>query len=304
MLTISNYHYIRNDFNFDYPSIFGQTPKVFENQILSLKNFGDFIHPSDLIKNLNTILLSKENYFLITFDDGLKEQFLNALPILDVNNIPAIFFLNSINFENKKVSNVHKIHLLRSILSPEQLYKKINDSNLLFLNKRERQRARQVYRFDNSINAQLKYLLNFKLSFEIQQSVIHNLFKDYFDEQSVLRELYMSIENINYLAQSGYLGSHTHSHVPLGLMNDDFVYEELFKSKSYFELLTNTKVEAVSYPYGSKEACTDAVFKNAKKVGYKVGFTTIPGVNKNRKNEFALKRYDCNDLIGGRNFKK
>ena len=97
MLTVSNYHYIRENFTTKYPSIFGLIPIEFRKQLLLLKNQGDFINPHNLIDNIKEILESKDNHFLITFDDGLKEQHDYAFPILDELDIPAIFFINSIN---------------------------------------------------------------------------------------------------------------------------------------------------------------------------------------------------------------
>jgi len=113
MLTVSNYHYIRGDFSTPYPSIFGMTPDNFSKQLLLLQNQGDFIEPNILVENSKEIIASKDNCFLITFDDGLKEQFDCALPILDELNIPAMFFINSINHIEKKVSLAHQIHLVR-----------------------------------------------------------------------------------------------------------------------------------------------------------------------------------------------
>ncbi|HMK06210.1 MAG TPA: hypothetical protein VK476_01690, partial [Flavobacterium sp.] len=97
MLTVSNYHYIREDFSAPYPSIFGVTPQAFERQLLLLREMGTFIHPQDLINNADEILSSEQHFLLVTFDDGLKEQLTLAKPILDKLGIPALFFINSIN---------------------------------------------------------------------------------------------------------------------------------------------------------------------------------------------------------------
>ena len=102
MLTVSNYHYIREDYKTNYPSIFGVTPLQFKEQLLLLKNSGEFVSADDLISHTDSLINSTEKYILITFDDGLKEQYEFGLSILDSLNIPALFFANSINFEQKK----------------------------------------------------------------------------------------------------------------------------------------------------------------------------------------------------------
>lgn len=303
MLTVSNYHYIREDFNTKYPSIFGVTPTGFKKQLLLLKNEGDFIKPNNVIGNINDVLASKENYLLITFDDGLKEQFDYALPILDELEIPAVFFANSSNFEDKKVSTVHKIHLLRSIIKPKDFLNSIENKDKIDFPESEKNKAHIIYRYDDRKSAELKYMLNFKLAFNKQELIINELFDNYFEEADVLGKLYMGTNNILTLAKMGYLGSHTHNHYPLGLLDLASMKFELEHSKLYFEKLTNSKIEMVAYPYGTDKACTDEVAIITKNVGYKIGFTTKRGINTFTENHLLLKRYDCNDLAGGKNYK-
>ncbi len=303
MLTISNYHYIRLNFEAKYSSIFGVTPNVFKNQLELLENQGDFISIFDLLNNTDTILAASENYFLITFDDGLKEQMEYAMPILENKNIDALFFANSINFENKKVSTVHKIHLIRSILDSESILNSIQKISLLNLTDIDKKNASQTYRFDTKLDGQLKYSLNFKLNLNEQERLINSLFDMHFNEQEVVENFYMSQKDLNYLASKNYLGSHTHSHKPLGILDNETILFELQHSKNYFENLTNSKINTVSYPYGTEQAVTPIVPKLALENGYNLGFTTKVGVNDQTKNKLLLNRFDCNDLIGGKNYK-
>jgi len=304
MLTVSNYHYIRNHFNAKYPSIFGVTPNKFKEQLVLLKNQGEFINPVNLVKNIDDVLKSKENHLFITFDDGLKEQFDLALPILDELNIPAVFFVNSLNFEEKKVSTVHKIHLLRSVITATKILEEISKIEEFSLLDQEKMNAKRIYRYDDEKSAILKFILNFKLNLEQQEVIIKKLFDFYFEENKVLESLYMSENNLKELAKLGYLGSHTHSHLPIGLLGADKIKFELENTRLFFEELTNAKLDLVSYPYGTPEVCTDEVATLAKKAGYKLGFTTNRKINTAPQNHLLLHRFDCNDLIGGKNFNK
>lgn len=298
MLTVINYHYIRENFDSKYPSIFGVTPYAFREQLLSLNNEGEFLKPSDLVSNIDKVLESKNNYLFVTFDDGLKEQFDLSLPILDELEIPAVFFVNSLNFEKKKVSIVHKIHLLRSIIDPELFLRKINEIVKIDFSDADKSKAHTIYRYDSSLSAELKYLLNFKLSFKQQELIIDDMFTNYFDETKILQDLYMSDQNLQVLAQKEYLGSHTHSHYPLGLTDSKTIRFELEHSKKYLEKLTDSQINIVSYPYGTEETCTDEVAVIAKNAGYNLGFTTKRGINTGNENNLLLNRFDCNDLPG------
>jgi peptidoglycan/xylan/chitin deacetylase (PgdA/CDA1 family) len=305
MLTVANYHYIRENFNTKYPSIFGVTPKQFRNQLLLLKDKGDFVHPNELILNHDEILNSKNNFFFITYDDGLKEQYKYALPILDELKIPAAFFANSRNFLDKKLSNVHKIHLLRSIVSPSDFLSQLSKhNNAIQLSQSDIAKAQSIYIYDDKKSASLKYLLNFKINFTIQEYLINAIFVNYFNENDILGELYMSENEIIDLSKKGFLGSHTHNHFPIGLLHEIEMKFELQNSKQFFENLTNSKIEMVAYPYGTPEACTNEVAKMANEVAYKLGFTTTRGINTKENNLLLLNRFDCNDLSGGKKYKK
>jgi peptidoglycan/xylan/chitin deacetylase (PgdA/CDA1 family) len=303
MLTVSNYHYIRENFEAKFPSIFGVTPVSFKKQLLLLNETGIFIHPSYLVDNVDEILKSEQNYILITFDDGLKEQFDIALPILTELNIPAIFFINSINHVEKKVSLVHKIHLVRSVVSTVILYEKLIYFTGKNLSLHEVKKAHEFYRFDDYLSAEFKYFLNVLLDYNTQEKFINDLFLTHFDENEVLEKLYMNTNEVIELIKLGFVGSHTHSHFPLGVCNLEIISDELITSKKYLESIGNAEINFVAYPYGTNEAVTETVLEIAKVVGYKLGFTTKIGVNESESNLLLLNRFDCNDLIGGKNYK-
>lgn len=304
MLTVSNYHYIRPKFDAKYPSIFGVNPSQFKKQLLLLRDKGEIIFPQDFISNSKYILESKENFHFITFDDGLKEQYDYALPVLDELGIPAIFFVNSSNFFEKKVSTVHKVHLLRSILSPDEFCKQLFSNDAVEVSVLDSDRAKNVYQYDDEKSAVLKYVLNFKMNYKEQESVIHKIFVQYFEEEDVLGNLYMSEQFLTALAHRGFLGSHSHHHYPLGLLPLETIKFEIQSSKTILEEITNTKIELIAYPFGTKEACTADVAEIAKKVGFKFGFTTSRGNNIGLENPLLLNRFDCNDMLGGKHYKE
>lgn len=304
MLTVSNYHYIRPKFDAKYPSIFGVNPSQFKKQLLLLRDKGEIIFPQDFISNSKYILESKENFYFITFDDGLKEQYDYALPVLDELGIPAIFFVNSSNFFEKKISTVHKIHLLRSILSPDEFCKQLFTTDAVEVSFLDSDLAKDIYQYDDEKSAVLKYVLNFKMNYKEQESVIHKIFVQYFEEGDVLGNLYMGGQSLIDLAHRGFLGSHSHHHYPLGLLPLETIKFEIQSSKTTLEEITNSKIELIAYPFGTKEACTADVAEIAKKVGFKFGFTTSRGNNTGLENPLLLNRFDCNDILGGKHYKE
>ena len=307
MLTVCNFHYIRNHFLSPFPSIFGVTPSEFENQLNKLAEIGEFINQNKLIDCIDTILNSDKNYILITFDDGLKEQYVLAKPILDSMNIQPIYFINSINFIEKQVSQVHKIHLLRSQFSTKTLIKMIESLSLeisMNFSNSEIKNAKKFYRYDDEESACLKYLLNFKLSLDQTAEIINSLFDENFSTRKVVSDLYMTTEQLNELSSLNMLGSHSHSHFSLGLLNPTIIMKELEMTKKYIDSFGHNNSVSISYPYGNIDSCKEPVPTIAKEIGHEIGFTFEPGINYFRDNKLLLKRYDCNDLIGGKNYIK
>lgn len=299
MLIIGNYHYIRNDFTKPHKSIFGVTPNNFKNQLKVLKENGKIINPNDLLNNYEDIVLSKDNNYLVTFDDGLKEQYDLALPILDELDASALFFINSINYIEKKVSLVHKIHLVRSEVSSELILNQINQTiKNISLTKSESEKAVNHYKYDDSDTAKLKYLLNFKIQKSELENIIDFIFKDYFNEDEIVNDLYMNKDQLKDLAKRNYIGNHTHSHLALGNLNKEEIHQEILKTKQFIESLGYGDHPFISYPYGSEDACKNPVPQIAKDLNYQIGLTMFRGGNTGKENKLLLKRYACNDLIG------
>jgi peptidoglycan/xylan/chitin deacetylase (PgdA/CDA1 family) len=304
MLVVSNYHYIRPHFEAPYPSIFGVTPEQFETQLLLLKSEFVPITPKQFVSNFHQILADSQKYLLITFDDGLREQYEYALPILDALEMEALFFANSLYYDQHKVSTVHKLHLIRSQIASSLLLQQIEDELDLHLSDKEKESALATYIYDTSEAATVKYLLNFKMDFAQQERFANQMFASYFEEENVGPELYFTRQQLVDLAQRNCLGSHTHSHYPLGLLSQEKIHAEIEKTLHIFEKITNHRPLAISYPYGTYEAAPEHVSTLAKQSGHSVGFMATRGLNDQFTDPLRLHRFDCNDLPGGKNYTK
>ncbi len=297
MLTVSNYHYIREDFAMPFPSIFGLTPVAFKEHIQLLSQYGTFITPCELIENQRDVFSSTENFLLLTFDDGLKEQFRLALPIMEEMGLQALFFINSINHIEKEVSLVHKIHLVRSVVPPDEIYREIIHNTgepLPTVN----EKALAFYRFDDQRSAIVKYYLNVLMEAKAATDFINPIFEKHFNESEVVEKLYMDTKEIKYLIKHKMAGSHTHSHLPLGIYSASAIESEMVKTIDFLVGLGAPSVDFISYPYGTPVAVGEKVARIAKKSGHSFGFTTQKGINREFfENPLLLNRFDCNDLV-------
>ena len=89
-LTVFCYHDVTNTpSDFSRENALNVPPEVFDYQIAYIKKNFNLIEPKQLMEQT---LPSKAA--LVTFDDGFKSFFTNAIPILEKYKIPVIIFLN------------------------------------------------------------------------------------------------------------------------------------------------------------------------------------------------------------------
>lgn len=76
-----------------YHHVFDDERAGFERQLRYLGRFGEFIGLDDAVGLLRAREPLDGRFFCVTFDDGFKNNAVNALPILGALGIPAAFFL-------------------------------------------------------------------------------------------------------------------------------------------------------------------------------------------------------------------
>lgn len=304
MFLAVNYHYIREKKT--NKGIYPITPSDFEKQLDLLGKHFKFISIPELVemKKNNQKGDMGENYCLITFDDGLCEQYETAWSILKRKCIPAVFFVCTKPLFDGQLLRVHKIHYIRSIINHSDIensfFKVFKDKYSKKLKNMDSNSLKKTYRYDSEDEAYLKYLLNYVLSERDVDKFIDYLYEKYVGLEHDASDIYMIEEQIIELSKYDAIGSHTVSHRPLSKMDLQEAYSELSESKKTLEDLTNNKILAISYPYGGHSAVTKEVAKISEKIGYEIGFTTERSFNNSFIEPLLLARVDTNDVPGGK----
>lgn len=73
--------------------VFDNQIEKFEKIILTLKNIGEFVTTDQCLNMLNSNEKIKGKFFHLSFDDGFRNIYKNAYPILLKHSVPAITFL-------------------------------------------------------------------------------------------------------------------------------------------------------------------------------------------------------------------
>jgi peptidoglycan/xylan/chitin deacetylase (PgdA/CDA1 family) len=290
-----NFHYVRDN----TPSS-GIHP-VSMAQLLSLTGKLDRNFPvggqSELLEALESG--HEGNLGVVTFDDGLKEQ-ISAARKLQQEGWPAILFVPTAPFLQRKLLDVHKIHQIRTRISDAECASSLRQFFGALLDENSVAAAKVQYPYDDEQARDVKYFLNFVANQEGKARWISATFERLFGcETAAAEALYMDRDDIRWLARNDMLGTHAHSHRPLSQLTDSEIEDEISRSLECLREMTLASPVGISYPYGGTDAVDERVAAASRRHGLKFGFTMWPGVSSAPAPNFdplLLRRINPNDL--------
>ncbi|MDA2909534.1 polysaccharide deacetylase family protein [Nitrospiraceae bacterium AH_259_D15_M11_P09] len=240
---------------------------------------------------------------LVTFDDGLQEQFY-AHELLKGRGIPSAIFVPTMYLETGKAIGVHKLHAVIEALDLSLIKKRI----ALFIQERNIRpkfyddaciKGPALYKNDPADIASIKFFVNFSLTAPQRDALVSALFDYAFVESVWVTDNYITPAQIQDTAATGSVSAHGHTHEPLALLSRTAARNDMLRSKKLLEQLTNRQINTISYPYGRGDALADWVYIEAEACGFVCGLTTHRGINRGMLPTLNMRRYDCNELPGG-----
>lgn len=304
-LLIVNYHYIREQA--PVRGIFNITPEFFADQLDAIYANGfDFVALEDIhgAMRSRSLVGLPPKACLITFDDGLRESYEAGLYVMDRKGIPGAFYISSLTLNRKVVLDVHKFHYIQSHFSNDEIIGRIPLQMRQRLDAVDCNVVAGQYIWDDYDTGRLKYLFNFLLEASAKNELISQLFAHCVNvEADFADDLYMTDAQVCELSRRGYLGSHGCNHVPLAMLSKSQISEEVVGSKNALTKFCGRSVESISYPYGGESAVNDDVIDEVALSGFVSGVTMNRGINAGPeiiKNPLRLKRFDTNDVFGGK----
>ena len=285
------YHYIRNN---SEHKVHYLRVEEFKAQVDFLIEHMPPLDPDEVVHCIRTGKEIREG-FLLTFDDGFKEHYDIAYPYLRGRGLRGIFFPSALPYLSKKVPLANQLQVLIGDLGCEELagliISKLAEYYPEHAIEELPQSPCQIKRLDNSRINDLKYFLNFTLSWEISQDIIDNIFTEYVgDVKTFIRENYLSVEEIREMASGGMVfGGHTITHPYLTNTDRRTKEREISDSLNFIRDVTDSNVYSFCYPYGHYDKeCLEILDETMAEVA----FTTSPRDNLNHKDRFNIGRYD------------
>jgi len=260
---------------------------VFEKQIQFLKRRWNIISLRDYWQHLNGDGGGlPDNAAIITLDDGYRDNYTVAFPILRKHGVPATIFVTT-DFVERRAwlwSNLLEYILKKSSRKTFDLEME-DRSHLFHAGSFEEWHRTQLSIYDHCRrmgeerkNALLGQLAE-KLEVEVPDATTSEFEPLTWDEMKEMQ-------------QSGIeFGSHTCSHGILSRLSAEELKHEVTDSKAKLEQELGMPVTSFCYPNGRWEDIGDTAVAAVEKAGYKCAVTVIGGVNRSRNQDrFLLKR--------------
>lgn len=249
--------------------VFTHSLEIFRNQMLWLKSNFRMIDEETLLTKIEEKEPFTERTVLVTFDDGYRDNFEIAYPILRELEIPAIFF-------------VACNHISGEVLpwwdQAAYMIKQSSVSCFEFSGQTVR-----VSKDRQELNAEIrKVLAVFKNSpTDRSEELLQELSEvcDYpVPGSENLNAEFMSWDQLKELTGHGFaVGSHSMNHRIMSQLSAQEQRQELEESRQMLEQKLDTTVRSIAYPVGGPTSFTDETVSISQDCGYKLGFSFIHG---------------------------
>lgn len=275
-LIVLNYHRIRpNDSRFATAfddGVFNLDCNEFSRQIKWLKNNTLILSENELLDCYkNGAFVSPETRapcVVISFDDGYRDNYTLAYPIMKQYGVPAIMFVATQVIQNRKLAWWDIIaYLIKHCTKP---FITVGGRQFSLENSRKEAIAFFQQQMKQEPYEQSRNLLS-ELSESCEVAFPDALLQD--------KEI-LTWEELREMARHKItIGSHSHSHRVMSTIGIREQKEEMVLSKKIIEAHIGLPVHSISYPVGELRYITAETFAIAESSGYILGFTANTGVN-------------------------
>jgi peptidoglycan/xylan/chitin deacetylase (PgdA/CDA1 family) len=278
-LTVAVYHRVADVAHIDDldPELVDATPDDFENQMAYLRQNFRPVGIDDVLRAHRDRQPLPADSVLVTFDDGYRDNYQLALPILRRHGIPAAFFVTTGYLTDRRLFWWERVNLhIRASKAPEMRIEYPSPEVLDLSTPAAKARAKQ----------RLNRIVKDHLALDVERfmdGVVKACGVSWTDDDSRRHgdRALMTWDDVRALRAAGMgVGSHTVSHRVLQTLAPADLAAELRASRATLEAQLGEPVTTIAYPVGKAIAKYPAVRQALTDAGYELGFTTRPGTNR------------------------
>jgi len=266
----------------------------FERQIKFLKRHFKLLNTADFLAAFREHRPFTDSGCLITFDDGWRDNYEYAFPILKSHGVSALIFPATDYIGSGKLFWQEAMgHGFYQLLAGgnNQADEFLQQHDLLWL--RQQEEAVKLDRIRQYVR-ELK-----SCSYEELDGIMQRM-------QDILGSIdygeidrYLDWQQIREMHEHGIeFGSHACSHRILTRLDRETASTELQQSKQSLQDATGVEIKTIAYPNGDYD---NDLGKLTRQAGYEIGFGTRFGQVSHEDNPFDIQRININDMTSRNN---
>lgn len=217
----------------------------------------------------------------VTFDDGYRDVYTHAFPILQAYRVPATVYATAGAIEGGQVPWYDRVFLALQVMPGKQLELPLDRPRCYSLSS-----PGERYRAALDVVAQLRCLSNRRR--EEVGAILESQITLPSDE---LAGRMLTWEELRTMHRAGIaIGSHTMTHPVVSQLSPAELEEELSGSKRLLENRLDAPVRDFAFPFGQPADCGTSAAASLARWGYRSAATTCWGINRPWTSPFSLRR--------------
>lgn len=273
------FHMIATKPNGFFPEI---SVEEFEKIMVHIRKYYEIVSLSEIVDRLKG-KKSIRGCMAITFDDGFRDNYTVAYPILKKYDIPATIFLSPGFIDTGEVPWFIKVRYIFMQTSLRRMKSDINgqEYDLAMETSRERFLASEklMQHLKRCEDDERKRLLD-KLCEQLGINDFHEIIG-----------LMLTWEQIRAMSDCGIsFGAHTMSHPVLARLPLEKAEEEIRESKRKIEVMIKKSIDSFAYPFGKRIDYSESIISVLRKMNFECAVTAKFAPNNPHVNLFELGR--------------
>lgn len=262
------------------------SPALLEEVLREVKAHHDVVDIEQVVRD-GRVVAPAALAVAVTFDDGYRDNYDRAFPILAKLGVPATIYLSVDHVEGRRQFwHRRLVRMIQRARGPV-LDLRAGGGGCHAIRTPE-ERAATIKR----LNAELK------ACDEIAREERLSAWQRLLGAPGAADDVMLSWEMVDEMKRGGVrFGSHTLSHAILARESRQRIRQEVHESKRILEEHLGSTVAGFAYPNGTADDFNDEAVGEVRAARYKYACTTVPGINREGDDVFRLRRVNVhNDM--------
>lgn len=292
-LRILAYHRVLDDapaaFAFD-EELISATTGAFRQQMDFVRRNFNVINFQQLYECERAGRAWPERALIVTFDDGYRDNYANAFPILKEMRLGATIFLAASHINQAKLFWWDLIaYCFKQTRRPSVTFSEIDAAPFALDSSHERRKAvDRVLEWIKRVPEDAKNSFLARLHEQLDVALPSDL----------AAGMHLSWEEVREMAAGGIeFGSHTMTHPVLANVSAAQLKDEVCRSKTILERELRREVVSFSYPVGGRSDFNQSVKQAVKECGYRFAVSYQEGIAEKASDHYSLPRIHVEESL-------